>query len=69
MNTRPVKSCQWSGCAHAALPTERFCLEHRKAMVKQMEQAGYLQELPRREPRRPSTAKENRRETKFGVDR
>jgi hypothetical protein len=69
MKTRLDKPCQWSGCAHVAVLTERFCLAHRKQMIRRMEADGYLQEIPGKTPRRPDEAKENRRETKYGVDK
>lgn len=68
-NNHPSKPCQWAGCADQAIPTERFCPAHRRAMLARMQQDGYLQELPDPTPRRRKSAREDRTETRYGTDR
>jgi hypothetical protein len=43
-----AKECQWDGekCACEPVKGERYCPAHRKAMLKRMEECGYLQPLP-----------------------
>lgn len=64
-----IKHCQYrGGCEHAAIPTERYCLPHRRAMIREMEQAGYLQPIPSASESRGRSAREDVAETKYGPD-
>ncbi len=63
------KCCQWDGgCGFDAIPKERFCPLHRKAMIRRMEKEGYLQPLPPQQEPRSDGQMENTHETKFGLD-
>jgi hypothetical protein len=56
-------------CGKEAVAGERYCRQCKKLVLKEMEQAGYLERRPARSPTRDKEARENTRETKFGVDR
>ncbi len=63
------KCCQWDGgCRFDAIPKERFCPLHRKAMLRRMEADGYLQPLPPEPQERHPAAQEDVRQTKYGLD-
>jgi hypothetical protein len=58
-----AKQCQWrGGCEATPVPTERFCPLHRKLMLREMEQSGYLTPLPNEPPPpRPNEKRNERR--------
>jgi hypothetical protein len=42
-----AKQCQWKdGCGSDAVTKERYCPLHRKAMLNEMRESGYLTPLP-----------------------
>lgn len=61
------KRCQWDGgCRFEAIPKERFCPLHRKAMLRRMEADGYLQPLlPEAQESHPADPQDLRR---YGLD-
>jgi hypothetical protein len=43
-----AKKCQWKdGCRYDAITKERFCPLHRKAMLNEMRDSGYLTPIPK----------------------
>lgn len=63
------KPCQHrNGCEYAAIPGEKYCPAHRRAMLREMEESGYLTPLPDETPRRRKAQREDVDETKFGPE-
>jgi hypothetical protein len=44
-----ASKCQWADCEckRTPIPKERFCAQHRAAMLRRMKDSGYLQPLPK----------------------
>lgn len=58
-----AKHCQYrDGCKAAPVPTERYCPAHRKLMLREMRESGYLQPLPHEEACAEPHGKPNERE-------
>lgn len=70
--TSPSEPRACERCLLPAVESERFCKECRKAFILEMESSGYLQRRiawPKDAGKhRPPDARENVRETKYGID-
>jgi predicted amidophosphoribosyltransferase len=61
-----MKPCE--KCDQNAIAGERYCPKCKKEVLRDMQSSGYLERHPKRLPTRDKDARENRRETKYGVD-
>jgi hypothetical protein len=64
--TVEAKKCRTKGCQAQAVIGQRLCKECKKALLKELEEAGYLQPRPRGGRFRTSDMRENVHETKHG---
>jgi hypothetical protein len=62
----PVRPCEKCGF-RSAVAGNRYCGPCRKLVIKELREAGYITPI-RYTMGRAAEAKENRRETKYGVD-